>query len=50
MDTIFMNSKKSKAFYQHRLLLNLTNEIDLQRGEEGVALSNCSICYYTWKI
>ena len=33
-----MNSKKNKAFYQHSLLLNLTNKTDFQRGEEGVAL------------
>ena len=29
MNTIFMNSKSSKKFDPHRLLLNLTDKIDL---------------------
>ena len=29
MDTIFMNSKNSKISNPHRLLLNLTDKIDL---------------------
>ena len=29
-------------------MLNVTDKIDLQRGEKGIALSNLSI-YYTWK-
>ena len=32
----------------HRLLLNLTEKIDLRRKDKYVALSNLSI-YYTWK-
>ena len=31
MDTIFMNSKNSKTSDPDRLLLNLTDEIDLRR-------------------
>ena len=31
MDTIFMNSKNSKTPDPHRLLLNLTDKIDLRR-------------------
>ena len=34
--------------YLHRLLLNLTDKIDLRRKDKYVALSNLSI-YYTWK-
>ena len=49
MDTIFMNSKNSKKSDPHRLLLNLTDKIDLRRKDEYIALSNLSI-YYTWKI
>ena len=30
MDTIFMNSKNSKTSDPHRLLLNLTDKIDLR--------------------
>ena len=48
MDTIFMNSKNSKASKPHILILKLTNELDLRIGEKIIALSNLSI-YYTWK-
>ena len=48
MDTIFMNSKNSKISDPHRLLLNLTDKISLERSDKYVALSNHSI-YYTWK-
>ena len=46
MDTIFMNSENSKTSDPHRLLLNLTDKIDLRRKDKYVALSNLSI-YYT---
>ena len=48
MDTIFMDFKKSKTSDLHRLLLNLTDEINLKRSDKYVALSNLSICY-TWE-
>ena len=48
MDTIFMNSKNSGIFDLHRLLLNLTDKINLKRSDKYVPLSNLSI-YYTWK-
>ena len=48
MDSIFVNSKNSKTSDPHRLLLNLTNKIDLRRKDKYVTLSNLSI-YYTWK-
>ena len=48
MDTIFMNSEKSKTSEPHVLLLKLTDKLDLRRGEKSIALSNLSI-YYTWK-
>ena len=48
MDTIFMNSEKSKTSKPHVLILNLTDKIDLRRSEKNIALSNLSI-YYTWK-
>ena len=47
MNTIFMNSKNSKISDPHRLLLNLTNIIDLRRKDKYIVLSNLSI-YYTW--
>ena len=48
MDTIFMNSENSKTSDPHRLLLNLSDKINLKRSDKYVALSNLSI-YYTWK-
>ena len=48
MNTIFMNSKKSKTSDPRRLLLNLTDKIDLRREDKYIALLNLSI-HYTWK-
>ena len=48
MDTIFMNSKNSETYDSHRLLLNLSDKVNLKRSDKHVALSNLSI-YYTWK-
>ena len=48
MNTIFVNSENSKSSKPHVLILNLTDKIDLRRGEKRVALSNLSI-YYSWK-
>ena len=43
MDTIFMNSEKSKNSEPHALILKLTNKFDLRIGEKFIALSNLSI-------
>ena len=43
-----MNSKNSGTSDPHRLLLNLTDKINLKRGDKYAALSNRSI-YYSWK-
>ena len=48
LDTIFMNSKNSGISDPHRLLLNLTDKINLKRSDKYVASSNLSI-YYSWK-
>ena len=48
MDTIFMNSENSKTSDPHRLLLNLSDKINLKRSDKYVALSNLSV-YCTWK-
>ena len=48
MNTIFMNSENSQTFDPHRLLLNLTDKIDLKNKDKYITLSNLSI-YYTWK-
>ena len=48
MDTISMNSERSKSSEPHVLILKLTEKLDLRRGEKNIALLNLSI-YYTWK-
>ena len=45
MDTIFMNSENSETSNPHRLLLNLSDKINLMRSDKYVALSNLSIYY-----
>ena len=40
-----MNSKNSKTSDPHRLLLNLTDKIDLRREDKHIALSNLNIYY-----
>ena len=48
MDTIFINSKISKTSNPHRLLLNLSDKINLKQSDKYAALSNLNI-YNTWK-
>ena len=48
MSTIFINSKNSKTSDPHRLLLNVTDKMDLRRKDNYIALPNRNI-YYTWK-
>ena len=48
MNTIIMNSEKSKISDRHRLSLNLTDKIHLREKEKYIALSNLSI-YVTWR-
>ena len=43
-----MNSENSRTSEYHFLILNLTDKLDLRRGEKSIALANLSI-YYTWK-
>ena len=45
MDTRFMNSGISNAPDPHRLLLNLSDKINLKRNDKYVAFSNLSIYY-----
>ena len=46
MDTRFINSENNKTYEPHVLILNLTDKLNLRRGEKSIALSNLSI-YYT---
>ena len=48
MDTIFINSENTKTSGPDRLLLNLSDKVNLKRSDKYVALSNLSI-YYSWK-
>ena len=43
-----MNCKNSGTSDSDRLLLNLTDKLNLKRSNKYLALSNLSI-YYTWK-
>ena len=43
-----MNSKNSKTSEPHRLLLNPTDKINLNRSDKYIFLSNFNL-YYTWK-
>ena len=43
MDTIVMNSGKSKTSKSNALVLKLTNKLDLKIGKKIIALSNLSI-------
>ena len=45
MDNIFMNSQNSKISDPHRLLLSLSDKINLKRSGKHFALSNLRICY-----
>ena len=45
MDAIFMNFENSKTSDPNRLLLNLSEKINLKRSDKYVALSNLSIYY-----
>ena len=40
-----MITKNSKSSDPHRLLLNLTDKIDLKRKDRYIALSNLSVYY-----
>ena len=48
MDTIFINSQNSETSDLLRILLNLSERINLKRSDKYVALSNL-IIHYTWK-
>ena len=43
-----MYSENSKTSDPHRLLLKLSDKMNLKRSDKYVALSNLNI-YYTWK-
>ena len=43
MGNIFMNSKIVKACDPHRLILNLSSKLNLNRSDKKVTLSNLSI-------
>ena len=43
-----MNSENCKTYGPHRIRLNLTDKVNLRRGDNCMTLSHLSICY-TWK-
>ena len=48
MYNLFMNSKNTETSDPHRLLLNVSDKIDLKRSDKFAALSKLRI-NYTWK-
>ena len=48
METIFMNTKKSKTNKSHKFRLTLTDKVNVKDLNKNMALANLSI-YYTWK-
>ena len=48
METIYINTEKSKTNEPHKSVLNLSQRLDLRSSNKHVALQNLSI-YYTWK-
>ena len=48
METLFMNTENSKTNEPHKLVLNLSQRLDLRSSDKHVAIQNLSI-YYTWK-
>ena len=50
MYTTFMNSENSKTSDPRRLLLNLSEKINLERSDKYVTLSNLSIFYICKKV
>ena len=45
MDTTLMNSRTSKTSDPHKILFNISDNIDLKRSDQYVALSYLSIYY-----
>ena len=48
MEIIFMNTENSKTNEPHKVVLNLSQRLDLRSLDKHVAHQNLSI-YYTWK-
>ena len=45
MDDIFINSENRKISYPNRLILVLSDEINLKRSDKYIVLTNLSTCY-----
>ena len=48
METIYMNTGKSKTNEPHEFVLNLSQRLDIRSSDKHVALQNLAI-YYTRK-
>ena len=48
MNSVYKNSEICKISDSHRLLINISDKINLKHSDKYVALSNPSI-YYLWK-
>ena len=48
METIFMNTENSNTNEKYKIVLNLSQSLDIKSSNKNVALQNLSI-YYTWE-
>ena len=48
METLFMNTENIKTSEPHKIVLNLSQRLDLRISDTHVALENLSV-YYPWK-
>ena len=48
INTIFMNSRSGEIYDPQRVIINLSNRLNLKRSDKYATLSNLSK-YYTWK-
>ena len=48
METIFMNTKNSKTIEPHKVVVNLSQILNLRSSDKHIALQNLSI-HYSWK-
>ena len=48
METLFMNTENIKTSEPHKIVLNLSQRLDLRSSDKHVALENLSV-YYPWK-
>ena len=49
METIFMNTENSKTNKPHKLVLKLSQRLDLKSSNKHVAIQRWSVYIFSWK-